>query len=132
MVVSLGVLHHTPDTPGAINELHRVLKPGGEALIMLYHRYSWYTLLCKISGTHYEHHAKDAPIVKLYSKREMLEMLGRFSQVEIEITRLPEKTVKRHGLLARLYNSMFVPACQLVPEWMIKPFGFHIVARATK
>jgi len=39
-VYSWGVLHHSPNTPRAIQEVFRVLKPGGEALIMIYHRYS--------------------------------------------------------------------------------------------
>lgn len=38
LVVSSGVLHHTPDFSGAIKELHRVLKPGGQAKITLYHK----------------------------------------------------------------------------------------------
>jgi SAM-dependent methyltransferase len=39
-VYSWGVLHHTPGTQSAINELHRVLKPGGRAGVMLYNRES--------------------------------------------------------------------------------------------
>ena len=38
---SNGVLHHTPDTAGAVREVHRVLKPGGRAVVMLYHRNSY-------------------------------------------------------------------------------------------
>src|SRR5437762_13929233 len=38
VVYSNGVLHHTPDTAGAICEVHRVLRPGGLARVMLYHR----------------------------------------------------------------------------------------------
>lgn len=41
LAYSHGVLHHTPDTARAINELHRVLKPGGVAMVMLYHRDSY-------------------------------------------------------------------------------------------
>jgi SAM-dependent methyltransferase len=41
IVYSHGVLHHTPDTAGAIREVHRVLKPGGRAVVMLYHRDSY-------------------------------------------------------------------------------------------
>ncbi|HKV40207.1 MAG TPA: class I SAM-dependent methyltransferase [Blastocatellia bacterium] len=38
---SHGVLHHTPDMASAIAEAHRVLKPGGTAMVMLYNRYSY-------------------------------------------------------------------------------------------
>ena len=41
LVYSHGVLHHTPDTAAAIHEIHRVLRPGGKALVMLYHRDSY-------------------------------------------------------------------------------------------
>lgn len=41
LVYSHGVLHHTPDTPRTIREVHRVLAPGGRAMIMLYYRNSF-------------------------------------------------------------------------------------------
>ena len=39
-VVSIGCLHHTGDLQRAIDEVHRVLKPGGTATVMLYYRHS--------------------------------------------------------------------------------------------
>jgi SAM-dependent methyltransferase len=41
LVYSHGVLHHTPETARAIREVHRVLKPSGRAVVMLYHRDSY-------------------------------------------------------------------------------------------
>jgi SAM-dependent methyltransferase len=41
LVYSHGVLHHTPDTAQAVKEIHRVLRPGGRAVVMLYHRDSY-------------------------------------------------------------------------------------------
>jgi len=41
LVYSHGVLHHTPDIEAAVAEIHRVLKPGGRAVVMLYHRGSY-------------------------------------------------------------------------------------------
>jgi SAM-dependent methyltransferase len=40
VVYSYGVLHHSPDTEKCLHEAWRVLKPGGEARIMLYHHRS--------------------------------------------------------------------------------------------
>lgn len=47
-VVSFGVLHHTPDTAGGIREIHRVLKAGGSAHLMLYRRGNpkWWATQC--------------------------------------------------------------------------------------
>lgn len=44
IVYSWGVLHHTPDPARALTECQRVLAPGGELRIMLYHRHSWVAL----------------------------------------------------------------------------------------
>jgi ubiquinone/menaquinone biosynthesis C-methylase UbiE len=41
VVYSYGVLHHTPEPARAIREVQRVLKPGGRAYVMLYHRHSF-------------------------------------------------------------------------------------------
>jgi SAM-dependent methyltransferase len=40
MVFSHGVLHHVPDIQQAQKEIHRVLRPGGELVIMMYARWS--------------------------------------------------------------------------------------------
>ena len=42
IVYSNGVLHHTIDTGKAVDEVWRVLKPGGRAVIMLYCKSSWH------------------------------------------------------------------------------------------
>ncbi len=41
LIYSHGVLHHTPDPARAVKEIHRVLRPGGRAIVMLYHRDSY-------------------------------------------------------------------------------------------
>lgn len=39
-VFSIGCLHHTGNTPRAVTEVHRVLRPGGTAVVMLYNAHS--------------------------------------------------------------------------------------------
>lgn len=41
LVFSHGVIHHVDDTDAAVREFHRVLRPGGTALVMVYHRGSF-------------------------------------------------------------------------------------------
>jgi ubiquinone/menaquinone biosynthesis C-methylase UbiE len=45
IVYSWGVLHHSPDTPQAFREAHRVLRPGGILRAMIYHRPSFVGLM---------------------------------------------------------------------------------------
>jgi SAM-dependent methyltransferase len=40
-VVTIGCLHHTGDLAGAVGEVHRMLRPGGRAVVMVYNRNSW-------------------------------------------------------------------------------------------
>ncbi|HTP13772.1 MAG TPA: methyltransferase domain-containing protein [Bacteroidota bacterium] len=51
VVYSFGVLHHTPNTQQALDEVYRVLKPGGRLMIMLYHRRSMHVQLGTIYAT---------------------------------------------------------------------------------
>jgi ubiquinone/menaquinone biosynthesis C-methylase UbiE len=41
LVYSHGVIHHIENTEAAVDEFHRVLRPGGVALVMVYHRDSF-------------------------------------------------------------------------------------------
>ena len=41
IVYSHGVIHHSPRIEKIVAEIHRVLKPGGQAVVMLYHKNSF-------------------------------------------------------------------------------------------
>jgi SAM-dependent methyltransferase len=51
---SLGVLHHVPDTAGAIHEIAKTLKPGAPFLVYLYYAFDnrpqWYRAIWKVSN----------------------------------------------------------------------------------
>ena len=55
LVWSWGVIHHSANTRRILEEIHRVLRPGGEAIVMVYHRTIWEyyvqgALLATLSG----------------------------------------------------------------------------------
>ena len=101
LVYAWGVLHHTPDTPRAFQEVLRVLKPGGTARIMIYHVWSlvgvmlWvrYGLLRMRPWTSmrtiYARHL-ESPGTKAYSRAEALKLMRGFEDVRI-------RTVLTHG-----------------------------------
>jgi 2-polyprenyl-3-methyl-5-hydroxy-6-metoxy-1,4-benzoquinol methylase len=132
VVYSHGVLHHTVDTQRAIGEVHRVLRAGGEAIVMLYNRYSWFNLVAILSGTPIEHARKDAPIVRRYSTGECRRLFRAFGEVRIHVDRFPKRTLKYHNLFAKLNNYLLVPFFEVLPDALKRPFGWHIMIRAVK
>lgn len=93
-VYSWGVLHHSPNTPKAISEVHRVLRPGGVAKIMIYHKWSlvgymlWirYALLrLRPWMTLTDVYARylESPGTKAYSPGEARRMFAIFGGVQI-------------------------------------------------
>ncbi len=130
VVYAHGVLQYTADAPRMLSEIRRVLKPGGQAIVMVYHRYSWLTLMATLFGVPLEH--ADAPVLKTYSIREFRTLLRGFSCVQIIPERFPVQTRLHHGLKARLYNGLFVAAFQRIPKPLVRPFGWHLMAMAIK
>ena len=94
IVYSWGVLHHSPDTTTAINEVYRVLKRGGTAKIMIYNKWSligimlWtryalfalkpWTTLESIYSSYLE-----SPGTKAYTKKEAKKLFSNFKHVNI-------------------------------------------------
>jgi SAM-dependent methyltransferase len=99
-VVTIGCLHHTGDTARGVSEVHRVLRPGGRALVMLYNRHSLRQLTQRLRaritrrqnrdewlrGRYDSNSAGDAaPHVDYASRREVREMFRQFGHVDIDV-----------------------------------------------
>jgi SAM-dependent methyltransferase len=129
-VYAHGVLQYTVDAGQMVAEIHRVLKPGGEALLMVYNRYSWLNLLSTLLGVTLEH--EDAPVLNKYSAREFGAMLTPFSTVKIFFERFPVKSRLHGGLKGKLFNKVFVPSFNAIPRALVRRSGWHLLARVTK
>lgn len=130
VVYAHGVLQYTADTVRMIAEIHRVLKPGGEAILMVYNRHSWLNMMRKITRVPLEH--EDAPVLKKFTIGEFREMLKPFRSHRIVPERFPVKTKLHSGWKSRLFNTLFVGAFNLLPRTLVRPLGWHLMAFAVK
>ena len=105
VVYTFGVIHHTSDTEKTISEIHRVLRPGGQAIIGVYHKNSAFYWLRTMYYNHilsgnykkqsfnktfsaieFRGENNDAiPLVKAYSRHTFKKMLGSFSKRKLSV-----------------------------------------------
>jgi len=146
LVYSWGVLMCTPDTPKAIIEAYRVLKPGGTAKIMIYHKYSivgymlWlryallrgrpFTPLLDIYMKYLE-----SPGTKAYSVKEARKL---FMDYEIESinTFLTHGDLLTSGAGQRHQGFLLTLARIIWPHWLIRflfpRYGLFMTINALK
>lgn len=146
IVYSWGVVHHSPNTEKAIQEILRVLKENGTAKIMIYHKYSFvgymlwmryavlrfrpFTSLSSIYAKYLE-----SPGTKAYTIRQAKKMFNKFSKVEVrtELSHgdlLSSEAGQRHrGILLTVSRKLF-------PRYIVKKFfakhGLFMLIQATK
>lgn len=130
VVYAHGVLQYTADARQMIREIHRVLRPGGEAIMMVYNTYSWLSAMSKLTKVDLEH--EDAPAFRTFSIREFKTLLQPFSSYRLIPERFPVKTRLHNGLKATLYNQVFVNGFNILPKALVRPLGWHLMAFAEK
>jgi SAM-dependent methyltransferase len=100
-VYTIGCLHHTGDLPRSVAEVHRVLRPSGTAVVMLYNAHSFRQLVHAArmrrrlggNGAHEEavralydsnEAGEAAPYTDYVSRREARQLFRRFSKVKVD------------------------------------------------
>lgn len=130
VVYAHGVIQYTAHAQKMVDELYRVVKPGGEVIMMVYNRKSWLNFLSETLGVALEH--EDAPVLKKYTIAEFRQLLSKFSRITIIPERFPVKSKLQKGLKAKFFNWFFVPAFNLIPKKITRNTGWHIMAFAYK
>ncbi len=146
LVYSWGVLHHSPNTEQAVSEVWRVLRPGGTAKVMIYHKHSlvgymlWiryallrfrpFTPLARIYSEYLE-----SPGTKAYTVNEAKRLFSAFRKVDID-------TVLTHGDLlsssaGQRHRGLVLTVARIAwPRWLVRrlfpEFGLFMMVAAVK
>ena len=130
VVYGHGVIQYTSNPDRLIAECHRVLRPGGAGIFMVYNRISWLNALSKVMKVPLEH--EDAPVLRKFSIAEFRRLLAPFASVEIVPERFPVKSRLHKGWKAVAFNTMFVGTFNALPRSLVKPLGWHLMAFCRK
>lgn len=135
-VYSFGVLHHIPDVEKAVVEINRVLKPGGQIMVMLYNKDSLlygYSiaylrgiregLLEKLTMdkilSRYSERKEDNPYTRVYTKAEAGALFSQyFKSCSVEVH----------------YNVIDLPEQRKVKVNLPNDYelGWHLIVKAVK
>jgi SAM-dependent methyltransferase len=119
------VLHHTPNTRGVVEEIYRVLKPGGRVIVMVYAENSlhyWRTILWNIGlregqlrrysmgelmtrAIERSDNAAAHPLVKAYTRKRLRQLFEGFESIEI-VQRQIERTAVPRPLRRMSMNAL--------------------------
>jgi ubiquinone/menaquinone biosynthesis C-methylase UbiE len=128
-----GVLHATGDTARAIQEVRRVLKPGGRAIIShFYRKPSWMYLLHHGGRENIEFKEEDPPVNEFYTEQEILAMFDGFEIAEAVQEHYRALPVHRSGLKAALYTHVFKPVYNLIPAPIARRYAYKYSVTAVK
>lgn len=138
LVYSNGVIHHTPNTRQVVREMHRVLRPGGRAIVMVYAEHSlhyWRRLFYDLgiakgeidnvsmgdimSRTVELSSHGSRPLVKVYTRRRLRAMFADFADI-----RIYKRQLIREELPPRL---AWVPL-----DLAGRLFGWNLIIKARK
>ncbi|HEX4566937.1 MAG TPA: methyltransferase domain-containing protein [Vicinamibacterales bacterium] len=129
-VYAHGVVQYTANDRALVDEVRRVMAPGGTAVFQVYNRVSWLNALSKVMKVPLEH--EDAPVLKKYSIGEFRRLLDGFSSVRIVEERFPVKSRLHGGWKGTLFNTCFVGTFNALPRAWVRRYGWHLLAFCVK
>lgn len=143
VVYSYGVMHHSPDAERCVRQAWRVLKPGGQARIMVYHHPSvtgfmlWlrYGLLRAKSLRQCVCDHLESPGTKSYTEAEAKELFEQFRDLKMGVVFSPGDLLL-HRPSARYQSALYRLAWKFFPRLLVRAFakrwGLFLLITATK
>lgn len=146
MVYSNGVLHHIPNMHRVVQEIFRVLKPNGRAIVMVYaenskhyweniiygegvkkgliHKYSVGEIMSRAVEISDEKNTAK-PLVKVYTRDRLRSMFHDFEDIRIHQCQITRPELAGSRLIPKLLKNMPL-------SWAEKMMGWNLVIKARK
>ncbi len=144
VVYCFGVLHHAEETEQGISEIYRVLKPGGLAITMLYHKgFKYYIrkllLYGILKGEFLQYNAREivsrhsedfgnSPLTKVYSRNDAKHMFSMFDSLSISCHRIDDYIRIGNRHISPLQSILSKRAYQIAENL----FGWNMVIKSYK
>lgn len=146
-VYSFGVIHHSPNTRRSFEEIHRVLRPGGRFLVMVYNRHSyhyWNKMIkwgifrgyfLKMNREQLANRTSDGvlkggnPLSQHFSPDELRDMTTQFGDVRITFHG-PADTVRAFPIKRFPLGKLFIPTA--VAFKVMEKYGHLAIITGTK
>jgi SAM-dependent methyltransferase len=131
-VYSYGVIHHFPAIDRIIDNIHHILKPGGEFRFMVYAKHSWKQAMIQKGLDQYEAQS-GCPYAKSYTKDDIFDLLDK----RFELLRLRQDHCFMYNVdaykqgcyeLEPWFEAMPGAMREAVREYL----GWHLLAKARK
>jgi SAM-dependent methyltransferase len=143
IVCAMGVLHHIEDPRPMLREIRRVLRPGGDIILMMYHRNSWKHRIVhplkRLLDPRYRgktlaqvlnmNDGPDCPLALVYSKSELRHLLSGFDEIRFDCNQLSWQQLLLVPGLGRALTPV-LPSCS--ESIFARHLGWNLYARARK
>ncbi len=148
LVWSWGVIHHSADTEQVVREIYRVLRPGGQVMVMVYHRHAlrnWILaglnkgiLRGQLLRKRYDdilREVTDGFIARHLTKAEARQMFAAFEGINITLTDLADLSYLPGNVwFDRYLTGRVIPRGlkQRWDDWLVRHWGWFLYLEATR
>jgi nucleotide sugar dehydrogenase len=131
LIYSFGVLHHTPNPVKAIQNIWKMLKPGGEFKLMMYAKNSLKYFEITDGLDQYEAQS-GVPIANVYTKEEIYELLKDFKNIQIEQTHIFPYKIDEYKKYIYEKKDYFKAMPKELFDCLERNLGWHLCIRCNK
>ena len=143
-IVSWGVIHHSGNMSSIVDEIYRVLKPGGKAFIMVYNKNSirykiyvrfWLGIMkfkyLKLTTDQIAGTITDGYIARHLTQKELKKMSSKFKSINITFSDEKTTILKYFFGIGKVFSPLYF-ITKPFERFLAKKWGWYLEAKLTK